>query len=270
MTPEELSEVIGRDDLLVVDVRPKAEWRRERIPGAANLNVYDYFIPESTEAGIADMNAAIAAGFRRLGIDDRRTVVYYEEATGMISPRALWFHEYAGLTRGLILDGGIAGWRAIGGPVEAGDGPIAEIRSPDGAGTADGIAPRRELLATVDDILTRDPAGTVILDVRRPTEHTGDFVHPCCQRAGRIPGSVLLFWEDLLRDGRFKPPGELRQMLRELGIGEQQEIISYCHRGARASTAMYALRLAGMTRQKVFVGSWHEWAAGRDLPIEQH
>jgi thiosulfate/3-mercaptopyruvate sulfurtransferase len=126
----------------------------------------------------------------------------------------------------------------------------------------------RALLATVGDVLERDPAATVLLDVRRHSEHDGSFVHPCCARPGRIPGSNFLFWEDLLENSRYRPAHDIAARAIAAGISPDQEIITYCHRGARAATALYGLRRAGFPRGRIFVGSWHEWAERTDLPAE--
>jgi thiosulfate/3-mercaptopyruvate sulfurtransferase len=254
-------------DPIIVDVRPEPEWRRDAIPGAVLMNVYDYFIPASDAAGIAQMATAAAAAFAALGIDGTRPVVWYEEATGMISPRGLWFQDLLGIGGGAILDGGIAAWRAAGFATAPGSGATAAIR-PD---TPPGPIPRgfqRGLTTDLAEVTSAAARGAVVLDVRRPSEHDGSFVHPCCARPGRIPGSVLLFWEDLLENGRYRSPADLAARFAAVGLEPEQEVITYCHRGARAATAAYALKRAGYDRVRVFVGSWHEWAA-TSLPAER-
>ena len=252
---------------VIVDVRPEADWRRDAIAGAVSMNVYDYFIPSSDPAGIAQMASAAAAAFGALSIDGSRPVVWYEEATGMISPRGLWFQDLLGISGGAILDGGIRAWRSAGLPTAPGSGAIAAIR-PDAAGLSPPPRFARSLVAELDEVVTAAARGAVVLDVRRPTEHDGSFVHPCCARPGRIPGSVLLFWEELLENGRYRPAAELAARFAVAGLDPSQEIITYCHRGARAATAAYALKRAGYGHVKIFVGSWHEWAA-TGLPADR-
>jgi thiosulfate/3-mercaptopyruvate sulfurtransferase len=252
---------------IVVDVRSEKDWRSASIPGAVFVNVYDYFIPESDEGGIDQMACAVSSAFAAVGIDGTRPVVFYEEATGMISPRALWFHELLGMSGGAILDGGISAWRNAGFAVAPGAGAnaVVDATHPQGARPA-GV--QRALVADLDEVRAAGGAAAVILDVRRPTEHAGAFVHPCCARAGRIPGSVLLFWEDVLDNGRYRAPDDLAARFRQAGLRPDQEIITYCHRGARAATVFYALKRAGFSRPRVFVGSWHEWAARAELPAD--
>lgn len=262
ITASEVAGRLGEPGLLLVDVRPEAAFRAGTLPGAAGLDVYDYFVPDSMKGGIEDLVAAAASGMAAVGANRAATTVFFEAQTGMVSPRGLWFHEFAGLSGGLVLDGGIEAWQGLRDP---GFGSYHRVRAGSKAPAATRI--RRDLLATVDDVLDRD-AHTVLLDVRRRSEHDGTFVHPCCGRAGRIPGSVFLFWEDMLRNGRFRAPTEIAARALAAGLAPHLPFIAYCHRGARAAAALYGLRRAGFPLGRVFVGSWHEWADRIDLPAE--
>ncbi|WP_225767718.1 hypothetical protein [Inquilinus sp. Marseille-Q2685] len=64
-------------------------------------------IPQSDPTGIAAMAGAAVGAFAAAGIVGSVPVVHFEQTTGMISPRGLWFQELLGLPAGLILDGGI-------------------------------------------------------------------------------------------------------------------------------------------------------------------
>lgn len=265
ISAEALRARLGEPGLLLVDTRDAADWRAATIPGAVRLDVYGYFIPRSDAAGRADIERAAWTGLAAVGATTARTVVFFEAKTGMVSPRGLWFHEFAGLHGGLILDGGFDAWVAAGGPTAPGVGAEAAIAT--GAAGELPAAPRRDLFVGVEEVSSL-PAGGVVLDVRRPTEHDGSFVHPCCARAGRIPGSVLLFYEDLLVDGHYRPAEEIAARARAVGLTPETPVVVYCHRGARAATALYGLRLAGFAaRGSVYVGSWHEWAERTELPI---
>lgn len=253
----------GEPGLVLVDVRGVEDWKRETLPGAVQLNVYDYFIPQSDEAGTEALAAAAEAAFEAVGLFDAKTVVFFEEQTGMISPRGLWFHDFLGLSGGLILDGGIEAWRRAGLPTAPGAGFSATIAPLPEPGRA-ARPVRRELIASVEETRHAD----AVLDVRRRTEFSGEFVHPCCARAGRIPGCRHIFWEDMLADGAYRDPQDLAALAAKAGLRKTDTIITYCHRGARAATALYALRLAGFPDVRIFVGSWHEWAGRADLPLE--
>jgi thiosulfate/3-mercaptopyruvate sulfurtransferase len=261
ITAAELISKLPEGRFVPVDVRPEAAWREATIPGAISLNVYDYFIPESDEAGIAGMAAGAREAFHRLGLGAGKVPVFFEEQTGMISPRGLWFYELVGLEGGLILDGGIKAWTSAGGEVTAGSGTPDAMRQSNNADSSF----RRELAASTHEVLRNEGD---IFDVRRRSEFEGTFLHPCCARPGRIPHSHFAFYEDMLVDGKYRPIAEIREIAEKAGLSPDREIITYCHRGARAATALYGLKLAGYDKVKIYVGSWHEWAGNAALPLE--
>jgi thiosulfate/3-mercaptopyruvate sulfurtransferase len=252
------------DAPILVDTRPVTDWRTGTIPGAINLDVYEYFIARSDEEGIADMVRAAASAWALAALDQGRDVVFFEEATGMRSPRGLWFHEMLGHHHGAILDGGIAAWRAAGGILQPGTGPTLAVSA-----GATGVVPsfRREFVVSTAEVLAGTGRDFDLLDVRRRSEFDGSFVHACCARGGRIPGAKFLFYEDMLEDGRYRSASEIRAMAEAATLSPRRRIVTYCHRGARAATALYGLRRAGFGDIRIYVGSWHEWAGDPVLPL---
>ncbi|MCL2895785.1 sulfurtransferase [Brenneria tiliae] len=254
---------------LLIDVREEADWRSATLPGAANMNVYDYFIPDCTAEGLAAMAASFQAEWRRLAQNNSGIPVFFERQVGMRSPRGAWFAWLIGREDALILDGGVDAWLAAGGTLRPGNGARAAILAGDAETTppAPLTARQRSWVASRDEIRAADDIVTVILDVRRPAEFDGSFVHDCCHRAGRIPGARLLFWQEVIEDGHFLPGDRIAELAAGVGLSPQQRIMIYCHRGARAATVLAALRLAGYQNLAVYVGSWHEWAEHAELPL---
>lgn len=250
--------------LALIDVRDIAAWREASLPGAYGLNVYDYFVPDSTQEDYAAMAGAFIQAWQQLNIADDATPVFFEQEVGMRSPRGLWFLWFALGRSGLVLDGGINAWIAAGGELIPGSGTWAEVSAMNAPATQP-AAP--QLAATRKEVLEADTLTAVLLDARRPTEYAGSFVHGCCARAGRIPGSKLLFWEDVVESGCFKSAEAIAHLAAEAGFNPSQRIIAWCHRGARAATVLVALRLAGYQDLAVYVGSWHEWAAHPELAL---
>ncbi|GGB22747.1 sulfurtransferase [Allosediminivita pacifica] len=260
----ELADRLHEPGLVLVDTRTHEAWAEDTLPGAIFLNVYDYFVPESTDAGYEGMAAGAMEAFRRTGLDKATTIVWFEEGTGMRSPRGLWFQELLGLEGGVILDGGLRAWREIGGKTRPGDSQADAITHVDGP-APEGWQPE---LAVIRDKLLSPPSDLQIFDVRRPAEFDGSFKHDCCARGGRVPGAFFMFYEDMIRNGRYRPADEIREAAITAGLAPEKPVVTYCHRGARAATALYGLRLAGFRKVGIFVGSWHEWATDPELPMQ--
>ncbi|SMG30314.1 sulfurtransferase [Cedecea sp. NFIX57] len=262
--PDLAKRMADGEKFALIDVREQAAWETATLPGALSLNVYDYFVSDSTPKGYAAMAGAFVHAWQQLKIASGTTPVFFEQTVGMRSPRGLWFLWFALGTEGVILDGGVDAWIEAGGKLAPGTGPSAIVSD---AGAPECQPAMPQLAATRAETIDVDPATAMLLDARRPAEYDGSFVHECCARAGRIPGSTLLFWEDVVENGQFKSAAELARLATEAGFTPSKRVITWCHRGARAATVLVALKLAGYENVAVYVGSWHEWASHRELPL---
>jgi len=195
-----------------------------------------------------------------MGLAPGKTFVVYESKLGMRAARVAWMLEYAGAKKVLLLEGGYRAWRGSGFP--------SENRTPKISPTTFRVRPVPRILATVAEVQSHRPA--VILDVRSRGEFTGEEGRDCDARRGRIPHSLWIEWTKFLQNGsRFKNTGELASALKDYGLSKDKEIITYCHRGARAASAFYALRSLGYRKVRNYVGSWHEWSARKNLIVER-
>jgi len=196
-----------------------------------------------------------------MGLTGRETMVVYESRFGMRAARVAWMLEYAGARRVLLLEGGFQAWRRSRLPVEN------KLVKHDPQTFR--LKPAGGLLATADDI--RSDGSAQILDVRSEGEFTGKEGRECDRRRGRIPRSRWIEWTNFVQDGqRFKTRSEIASILKEKGFSKKGSVmVTYCHRGARAAAAYYALRSLGYGNVKNYVGSWHEWSARKNLPVEK-
>lgn len=187
-------------------------------------------------------------------------MVVYESRFGMRAARVAWMLEYAGSLKVFLLEGGFSEWRQSHFTIEK--------KPTKPKPKTFEIRPNSNLLATADHVAKLKSG--VVLDVRSQQEFTGQEKRDCDTRYGRIPGARWVEWTNFLHDGvRFENNSEIGKVLEQKGLKKDAEVVTYCHRGARAAAALYALRALGFKDVKNYVGSWHEWSARKELPAER-
>ncbi len=249
---------------VVIDLRPAEAFAAGHIPGAVHLDLFGLSLIDTSPAPLDAFLWMIAHLLVTRGAGAERTVVVYDEQSGIRAARAFWFLELFGHPAPRLLDGGFGAWSAAGHPV------TTEAAPPARADWSVGRVAAR--LATWQDVRdATDAAGAaraVLLDTRSTGEHRGTVRR--ARRGGAIPGAVHIEWtRNLDPSGAFKPAAALRTMYEEAGVTPDREVITYCQGGYRAAHSYLALRLLGYPRVRNYLGSWKEWGDRVDLPIER-
>ncbi len=279
-TPEELRGRIGDhkgDDLVIIDTRPAPNFCAGHIEGAAHFDLYGVSLNDTRPGPLAAFTWMLAYLMEIRGVDYGKTVVFYEEDSGMRAARGFWFLEYLGHEDVHILDGGIEAWGLAGHPVTREAWPMSggpydpsvsskkQIFRSTFAGRLKPFAEGR--IATAQYILDHlNNEDVIIHDTRSAGEFYAENVRAA--RGGAIPGSIHNEWVEAIgEDGALKEAGELRGMLEGLGFTPDKEIVPLCQGGYRSAHAYLVYRLLGYPRVRNYLGSWKEWGDREDLPL---
>src|SRR5437762_2237607 len=130
------------------------------------------------------------------------------------------------------------------------------------------VSPAMSCPAT--ELLRRKP-GVVILDVRSPAEYAGSSTSPGAVRAGRIPGAVNVEWKENVTGPEqvFKGAADLRRLYAAKGITPDKEIVTHCASGGRAAQTLFTLKLLGYPHVRIYYGSFADYSARPDAPLER-
>ncbi|MEZ5597865.1 MAG: sulfurtransferase [Pseudomonadales bacterium] len=262
---DELKALLGSPDLRLFDsavfLHPAktgyraesglATYQQGHIPGAAFMDLIRAFSDTSTGLGFSlPEPAALASAVAAAGIGDNHQVVLYSSGHMMWATRAWWMLRYIGHTNIRVLNGGLAAWQAAGGALETGENSYAA------ASFSPRVSPN--LFVDLKGMEAAGASGACTVNALSRNLYTGegDFNYG---RAGHIPGSLHLHYEDLLREGAFRPVDDLKATLAARGLMNRERLIMYCGGGISATIDAFAAMLAGHPDVAVYDGSMSEW-----------
>ena len=205
------------------------------------------------------------------GIDRNDTVVVYGDKSNSWAAFTVWVFELYGHQDVRLLDGGRDSWMA-----EERDTSFVVPNYP---ATGYPICPRddapiRAFVRDVHGAITADsPPSWSIIDVRSPTEYSGDIPDNSPDsgvfRNGHIPGALNVPWENSVHaNSRFRSQSELEAIFANIPINT--EPVVYCYHGHRAAHSWFVLKyLLGRENSRVYDGSWAEWGNMIKMPIRK-
>jgi len=273
VTADWLERHLEHPNVRVVDVRGRhpssalphaklAEYEAEHIPGATFVDWERDFIDVSDPVPVQVASASeFAARAGELGIGDGDLVVTYDDYYGIFAARVAWAFRYYG-AESRVLDGGWLTWREAGRPVTGGVVECVAARfTPH---------PRPRLRRTLSEVIEARERGAILVDARPRHLFLGE---QGVTNTGHIPGARCLPYQELVdgATGLWAAPAAVARLARDAGIDPDRpplELIATCGSGVSATVAMLALERIGVHCDGVYDGSFNEWGADRDRPVE--
>ena len=251
----ELMKKIEKPDLILVDSRSYQEYLEGHIPGAVNLDFFYYHWSDTSKNGIKAFEKQMENLLSFLGVTNDKTVIFYDEVSGMSAARGVWTLMYFSHPYTFKLDGGFKKWKSLGLPTET---------------KTNGFKPakfsgkiNKDLVAGYEYV-NKKIGKIKLLDARSKDEYDGITIRAA--RKGHIPTAINIDWiQNVNDDGTMKSIEELSKMY---NFSKDDEVITYCQGGYRAANSFLALKILGFKNVKLYLGSWGEWGNKLDLPTE--
>ncbi len=208
---------------------------------------------------------AFADAVGALGISNADVVVVYDGAGIFSAPRVWWTFRVFGHDRVAVLDGGLPKWRREGRPTESGPEKLRKV--PFEASFRPELV--RDFAAIAANLASH---AELVLDARSEGRFRGIEPEPRPGlKSGHIPGSRNLPFQALIdpQTGTMRPTAELSRIFAAAGMTQGQPVATSCGSGLTAAILAFGLHLAGHKDAAVYDGSWSEWGAKPDAPVER-
>ncbi len=273
VSTEWLADHLDAPDVRIVDASwylpadnrdPEAEYRARHIPGAVFFDIDEIADTDSSLPHMLPSTEKFSVRVSKLGLGDGNRIVVYDGGGVLSATRAWWMFKVFGHDDVVVLDGGLSKWLREGRPV-------------------DDLAPmprQRHFTARLNTMMIRDKdqilanlktAREQILDARSAPRFAGAKPEPRPNvRPGHIPGSINVPFGALQdpETGTFRPVDDMRTAFESAGVDLDAPIVTSCGSGVTACVLYLGLEMLGHRNIAVYDGSWSEWGAADDTPIE--
>lgn len=264
--PAWVAEHANDPNLRILDVRLNPfDYFTSHVPGAVHIADNTFRGPNGSLPVQYWQTEKLKSLFTQAGITDSSKVLVYSDGRDVLGATMVaYLLERSGHADIAILDGGFAGYKAA-------QLPLTKEFPQYTAGSFT-IQDNSSVRVTLDQVKQAlGQPNVVFIDPRPPELFAGE--QDVWIRNGHIPGAKNIPWVTFtVGEANFhqlKPLDEIRQILASRGITPDNDIIVTCSTGREATLQYHVLKhLLGYPNVRVYEGSWTEYSAQLDLPIE--
>jgi thiosulfate/3-mercaptopyruvate sulfurtransferase len=273
VSTEWLAGQLGAQDLVVFDASwylpieqrdARAEYRKAHIPQARFFDIDAVADTHSSLPHMVPTTSQFERMIGALGVGNASRVVFYDQKGISSAPRAWWLMRLFGHEQCAVLDGGLPKWRSEERPIQQGEVPSPGPMSYRARFNA-------RMLRGLGDILDNlTSAREIVLDARSADRFHARVPEPRPGlRGGHIPGSRNLPFSELVTvQHTLLSPAQLRARFAQLGVHADSAVITSCGSGITAAVLSLGLAVAGLRMGALYDGSWSEWGALKDTPVD--
>lgn len=243
---------------------PIQEYQVAHIPGALFFDVDGISDRTTKLPHMLPSEEGFAAAVSALGIHNKDGLVVYDGKGIFSAARVWWMFRIFGHDRVWVLDGGLPRWRASGYDVESSASSDAILKASAASEAIEKVYQGQTVRRNIEEKTHQH------IDARSKPRFDGAAPEPRKGiRSGHVPGSKCIPFPQMLDASQtLLPADELKKRFNEEGISLERPFLTSCGTGVTACILALGLHRLGKTDVPVYDGSWTEWGAESDTPVD--